>query len=105
MHNPLYFLAAVLPAIQASPLLQSRAGPAAGTVITRCNSANQIALTFDDGPYNYEASLVQKLNAAGAKATFFVTGTLYGCIYSQRNTLKATYDAGHQIASHTWSKW
>jgi len=103
MHVPLYFLAALLPAIQASPLLQSRAGPAPGTVITKCTNANQIALTFDDGPYNYEASLVQKLNAAGAKATFFVTGTLYNCIYSQRTQLKATYAAGHQIASHTWT--
>lgn len=103
MHS-LYLLAALLPAIQASPLLQSRAGPAAGTIITKCNSPNQIALTFDDGPYNYESTLVSKLNAAGAKATFFVTGTLYNCIYSQRTQLKATYDAGHQIASHTWSK-
>ena len=42
------------------------------------------------------------LNAAGAKATFFVTGTLYNCIYSQAAVLNATFAAGHQIASHTW---
>jgi peptidoglycan/xylan/chitin deacetylase (PgdA/CDA1 family) len=30
-------------------------------------------------------------------------GTLYNCIYSQATQLKATYAAGHQIASHTWT--
>lgn len=71
---PLTFAAPSIPALPPRHLLNPRAGPAAGTIITKCNSPNQIALTFDDGPYQYEASLVQKLNAAGAKATFFVTG-------------------------------
>ncbi|KAK2812452.1 hypothetical protein FQN50_001453 [Emmonsiellopsis sp. PD_5] len=74
-----------------------------GGVITSCSQPNTIALTFDDGPYQYEPQLLDTLAAAGAKATFFVTGTLYGCIYSQQATLKAAYDAGHQIASHTWT--
>ncbi|KAH8653226.1 chitin deacetylase-like protein [Tricladium varicosporioides] len=102
-------LAALLPVISAapttpaSPLLQPRAGPAAGTIITKCTEPNTIALTFDDGPYQYEPAILSALNAAGAKATFFVTGTLYNCIYSQQATLKAAYAAGHQIGSHTWS--
>ena len=111
MVNALAVLLATLPLSFAAPsfslpprhLLSPRAGPAAGSIITKCNSPNQIALTFDDGPYQYEASLVSKLNAAGAKATFFVTGTLYGCIYNQASQLKATMAAGHQIASHTWT--
>ncbi|KAJ9627684.1 hypothetical protein H2203_002896 [Taxawa tesnikishii (nom. ined.)] len=57
-----------------------RAGPAAGTSTQ---------------------TLVNTLNAVGAKATFFVTGTLYGCIYNQAAAVKSAYASGHQIASHT----
>jgi peptidoglycan/xylan/chitin deacetylase (PgdA/CDA1 family) len=60
-------------------------------------------LTFDDGPWQYEKDIVATLNSAGVKGTFFVTGTLYNCIYSQATQLKATMAAGHQIGSHTWS--
>ncbi|PGH05511.1 hypothetical protein AJ80_08332 [Polytolypa hystricis UAMH7299] len=77
--------------------------PRQGGVITQCTQPGVVALTFDDGPYQYEPSLLQKLEAAGAKATFFVTGTLYNCIYSQQATLQAAYNAGHQIAGHTWT--
>lgn len=55
-----------------------RAGPAAGQIITKCSSSGMLALAFDDGPYQYTQTLVDTLNAAGAKGTFFVTGTLYG---------------------------
>ncbi|OJD37806.1 carbohydrate esterase family 4 protein [Diplodia corticola] len=80
-----------------------RAGPAAGQVITKCSSPGMLALAFDDGPYQYTQTLVDTLNAAGAKGTFFVTGTLYGCIYNQKTALQNAYSAGHQIASHSWS--
>ncbi|CAG8961236.1 hypothetical protein HYFRA_00013292 [Hymenoscyphus fraxineus] len=105
-------LALLLPLTSAHPaaltsnsfsILDPRAGPAAGNIIQNCVTPNTIALTFDDGPWQYEKSIVDQLNAAGAKGTFFVTGTLYNCIYTQRAQLKATYNAGHQIASHTWS--
>lgn len=77
--------------------------PRQGGVITSCNRPGVMALTFDDGPYQYEPALLEKLAAADAKATFFVTGTLYNCIYSQAQTLKNAFDAGHQIAAHTWA--
>ncbi|KAG8813586.1 hypothetical protein FRC17_001493, partial [Serendipita sp. 399] len=48
-------------------------------------------------------TLINTLNAAGAKATFFVTGTLYGCIHNQATAVKNAYNSGHQIASHSWS--
>lgn len=83
--------------------LEARAGPSPGTVITSCTEPNTIALTFDDGPYVNEPTILDALEAAGAKATFFVTGNLYDCIYNNADTLKAAYDAGHQVASHTWS--
>ncbi|RPA71581.1 glycoside hydrolase/deacetylase [Ascobolus immersus RN42] len=77
--------------------------PAAGSVISTCNRPGVIALTFDDGPGANMDALINTLNQAGAKATFFVTGTLYGCIYNRASSVKKAFDAGHQIASHTWS--
>lgn len=98
------FLLAVSSASASFPsALNKRAGPDIGTVVSTCTEPNTIALTFDDGPYNYTEKILSDLEAAGAKATFFVTGTLYDCIYNRVDTLKAIYDAGHQIASHTWS--
>lgn len=55
-----------------------QSGPAAGQVITKCSAPGQIALAYDDGPYQYTQKLVDTLTAGGAKGTFFVTGTLYG---------------------------
>ncbi|CAG5182063.1 uncharacterized protein ALTATR162_LOCUS9973 [Alternaria atra] len=80
-----------------------QAGPAAGQVITKCAAPGQIALAYDDGPSQYTQKLVDTLTAGGAKGTFFVTGSLYGCIYNQKSALQNAYKAGHQIASHTWS--
>ncbi len=99
MHLPLPFL---LAGITAALPQSSQSGPAPGTIITKCTAPNTIALTFDDGPWQYHPTIVSALNAAGAKATFFVTGTLYNCIYAQAAVLNATFAAGHQIASHTW---
>jgi peptidoglycan/xylan/chitin deacetylase (PgdA/CDA1 family) len=50
----------------------------AGQVITKCSSPGQIALAYDDGPYQYTQRLSDILKNGGAKGTFFVTGTLYG---------------------------
>ena len=103
-------------------LLEQRAPLAA--VYTKCSKANTVAITFgtslassdssaaaktlrvsDDGPYNYNADIVNTLNKNGAKGTFFVNGNNYQSITSAANVqrLKAAYGAGHQIASHTWA--
>jgi peptidoglycan/xylan/chitin deacetylase (PgdA/CDA1 family) len=50
----------------------------AGVVITKCSASGQIALAYDDGPYQYTQKLSDILKNGGAKGTFFVTGTLYG---------------------------
>ncbi|CAE6343028.1 unnamed protein product [Rhizoctonia solani] len=78
---------------------------AGGHVITSCTVPNTVAITFDDGPYTWTRTIVDKLDAAGAKATFFVNGNNFGSIYSGDNpsNLKYAYEQGHQIASHTWS--
>jgi peptidoglycan/xylan/chitin deacetylase (PgdA/CDA1 family) len=43
-------------------------------VITKCNAPGQLALAYDDGPYQYTQKLVDTLTAGGARGTFFVTG-------------------------------
>ncbi|KAF8673085.1 Polysaccharide deacetylase [Rhizoctonia solani] len=81
--------------------LLTRAAP---QVITKCTVPNTVALTFDDGPYQYIYDIVNTLEKAGAKGTFFFNGNNYECIYSAENQkrLKYVYDRGHQIGSHTW---
>ncbi|KAG8955193.1 Carbohydrate esterase 4 protein [Tulasnella sp. 424] len=79
-------------------------------VYSKCTTAKTVAITFarlltDDGPYIYNADIVKTLKDYNAKATFFVNGNNYQCIYTTDNEkrLKAAYAAGHQIASHTWA--
>jgi peptidoglycan/xylan/chitin deacetylase (PgdA/CDA1 family) len=43
-----------------------------------CKNDKQIALTFDDGPFNFTMHLLDVLASYGAKATFFVTGNNMG---------------------------
>ncbi|KAJ3291502.1 Carbohydrate esterase 4 protein [Borealophlyctis nickersoniae] len=72
-------------------------------VIEQCTVPNTVAITFDDGPYIYTAEIVSAFNAAGGKVTFFMNGNNWDCIYDQATAVKAAFDAGHQIGSHTWS--
>lgn len=85
-----------------NPVDVIRRAPSPGVVIRQCTNPGQLALAYDDGPYQYTSELVDILDAAGAKATFFWTGTLYGCIYNQAAAVKKAFASGHQIASHTW---
>ncbi|KAG8908999.1 hypothetical protein FRB99_000102 [Tulasnella sp. 403] len=73
-----------------------------GTVITGCTVNNTVAITFDDGPYQWTSQLIDSLNTAGVKATFFMCGHLYACIYDYADVVKKAFNSGHQIASHTW---
>ncbi|KAF7317214.1 Carbohydrate esterase family 4 protein [Mycena chlorophos] len=106
------------------------AGAAASTpkspraeLISSCTVPGMVALTFDDGPYLYETNISQLLLSKGAKGTFFVNGnnckssllsmvpithqnnSKDECIYGTKVAarLVETYQAGHQICSHTWS--
>jgi hypothetical protein len=45
-----------------------------GVTITECVTEGDIALTYDDGPYIYTSDLLDILDAAGVKATFFIVG-------------------------------
>ncbi|KAI5923030.1 carbohydrate esterase family 4 protein [Camillea tinctor] len=86
-----------------SPLEVFKRDHTAGTVISKCSRPGVLALAYDDGPYQFTSSLVDTLDAAGVKGTFFFTGTLYGCIYNQAAAVKKAYESGHQVASHTWT--
>ncbi|KAJ6479540.1 carbohydrate esterase family 4 protein [Mycena vitilis] len=72
-------------------------------VYDACVNPNDIALTFDDGPYIYLRDISAQFTAAGAKATFFMNGNNWGCIYDRVADVQYAYAAGHMIGSHTWS--
>ncbi|KAF9197530.1 chitin deacetylase [Haplosporangium sp. Z 27] len=67
--------------------------------IEKCQMPGVVAYTFDDGPGIYNAELLTKLAARNVTATFFVIGEN---VEMRPEILKNTYDAGHQIASHTY---
>jgi peptidoglycan/xylan/chitin deacetylase (PgdA/CDA1 family) len=85
-----------------SPIEVMRRAASPGVVYTKCTTPGVLALAYDDGPYQYTSELVDILDKAGAKGTFFWTGTLYGCIYNQKAAVQKAFASGHQIASHTW---
>ncbi|SGY20207.1 BQ5605_C017g08527 [Microbotryum silenes-dioicae] len=74
-----------------------------GKVYKNCKDPTSFALTFDDGPYKFGAEIAAYLNKQEIKATFFVNGYNYGCIYDYADELIARHKAGHIIASHTWN--
>jgi peptidoglycan/xylan/chitin deacetylase (PgdA/CDA1 family) len=65
-----------------------------------CIQDHQWALTFDDGPSNYTSELLDILDKENVKATFCVMGSH---VEQYPDILKRAYEAGHQIASHTYS--
>ncbi|KAG8909930.1 Carbohydrate esterase 4 protein, partial [Tulasnella sp. 408] len=87
---------------QALKIIRQETG---STVYSACSVPGTVAITFDDGPYLYTDEIVATLAQYNAKATFFVNGNNFQCIYSPENEmrLKNAYAAGHQLASHTWS--
>ncbi|KAJ6259627.1 hypothetical protein Dda_5265 [Drechslerella dactyloides] len=96
-----------------------------GVPIFDCQATGTIALTYDDGPYEYTIQLLDILKAAGAKATFFITHVTHntqsikllnviggsnlakGPIDDETlpwaNIIRRMYREGHQIAAHTWT--
>ena len=60
-----------------------------------------VCLTFDDGPSKTTPAVLDALNTAGVKATFFVVATGYNEKYLPLLTQAAA--AGHQIALHSAS--
>lgn len=72
-----------------------------------------IALTFDDGPSNVTASILDILKAQNIKATFFVVGSWAKSAtnagfkegadaYDYTPSMLDAYRQGHAIENHTW---
>ncbi|KAL7313642.1 hypothetical protein PS15m_007364 [Mucor circinelloides] len=75
------------------------------SMIENCKP-NHVAITYDDGPYDFTSDLVDLLNTNGVKATFFVNAKNFIDLETNeegQRALKKAYDSGHQIASHTLS--
>ncbi|KAJ7930414.1 hypothetical protein B0H13DRAFT_1962077 [Mycena leptocephala] len=89
-------------AVLGHPHLEYHATP---QVYKACIKPNDIALTFDDGPYIYLRNISDQFTVVGAKATFFMNGNNWGCIYAADRiaSVQHAYAAGHMIGSHTWS--
>jgi len=60
-------------------------------------------MTYDDGPHTETAGLLDYLKSKGVKATFYINGLNFNCIYDFADIIQRMHDEGHQIASHTWS--
>lgn len=65
-----------------------------------CRDPKTWALTFDDGPSNYTSKLLDILDELDVKATFVVMGAH---VKMYPDIIRRAYEAGHQIASHTYS--
>ncbi|GAA5817023.1 hypothetical protein MFLAVUS_010558 [Mucor flavus] len=106
-------LAAIATAVSAAPApLEKRAAKA--QIISTCTVPGTIALTFDDGPYEYTWALADALKAAGVTGTFFMNGENWVDVNKQsvktsagtktyKQVIKHVYDQGHQLASHTYT--
>lgn len=65
-----------------------------------CAKLRCVALTFDDGPGEYTNQILDELDAAGVKATFFEIGENVGQF---PEVVKRQVDDGMVIGDHTWT--
>ena len=84
-----------------SPAAPVVAASDAGTPAASSLPEKWVCLTFDDGPSKTTPAVLDALNAAGVKATFFVVATDYNEKYLP--LLTEAVSAGHQIALHSAS--
>jgi len=75
-----------------------------------CVQDNVIALSYDDGPYEYTSELLDILKSYGFQATFFITGNNNGkgqidITSPYPDLIKRMVAEGNQVASHTWSHY
>lgn len=99
--------------VSAAPATLSKRA-ATAQVITTCTVPGTIALTFDDGPYEYTWDLAEYLKKEGVVATFFMNGNNWVNVDTQsvktsagtktyKQVIKHVFDKGHQLGSHTYS--
>ncbi|GGX23044.1 deacetylase [Streptomyces malachitofuscus] len=66
-----------------------------------CREAKCIALTFDAGPSEHSARLLDILKEEQVPATFFLLGKRHIDTYPE--LVRRMADEGHEVASHTWT--
>ncbi|CAO3661064.1 unnamed protein product [Rhizopus stolonifer] len=104
-------LTSLVAIVLASPLKKKTVS---AKVYSTCTVPGTMALTFDDGPYEYTWALADTLKSKGVTATFFMNGANWVDVETQsvqtsagtktyKQVIKHVYDQGHQIASHTYS--
>jgi chitin deacetylase len=64
------------------------------------NDGKRIALTFDDGPTENTAAILERLEALDVKATFFVCGA---DAQKRPDDAQAIAQAGHALGNHSYS--
>ncbi|KAF5515735.1 Chitin deacetylase [Colletotrichum siamense] len=76
---------------------------AAGQVVSQCVQPGLVALTFDDGPFQFTPQLLDILKQNDVKATFFVNANNFGNIETAPNpdTIRRMRAEGHMVGSHT----
>lgn len=63
-------------------------------------AAPRLALTFDDGPHpEHTPRILDLLQTAGARATFFVIGELAA---RHPDLIRRIAEEGHELGNHTW---
>lgn len=77
------------------------AAPAAQHISAGCDRSRSVALTFDDGPNPpYTEQILDLLDAAGAKATFFIEGQ---ASVADRAAVQREVADGMAVGSHSYS--
>lgn len=71
----------------------------AGERAVDCAKDKCVAFTFDDGPTPFTDRLLEVLDDAGAKATFFMIGNK---VAANPSGAKRVAEAGMEIGNHTW---
>jgi peptidoglycan/xylan/chitin deacetylase (PgdA/CDA1 family) len=63
-------------------------------------SEKVVALTFDDGPSEYTRGVLDALQKANVKATFFLLGKN---VEKHPELVRQIFQEGHEIGNHSWS--
>lgn len=69
-------------------------------IMHQAGNANMCAVTFDDGPSQYTAQLLDTLQAEGVHATFFVLGKQ---VERHPDLIQRMVREGHEVGSHSYS--
>ncbi|MBI5200161.1 MAG: polysaccharide deacetylase family protein [Elusimicrobia bacterium] len=71
-----------------------------GPALVSAGAGKRVALTFDDGPSEYTAGVLDVLKARGVHATFFVCGEN---AERRPDLVRRIRAEGHELGNHTWS--